>query len=140
MGKELYEKGGMTKERLLEFLEKHIFTKYKNHLIILDNAGSHNNELIKNAILKSGNDYLFCIPYTPKTDAIEEYFNQVKTYLKKNRNVENYQQLENNVNKAIEKVKPANYRNYFEHAYGTKENIIYKRKASTRRRKLKNYK
>jgi hypothetical protein len=36
----------MTKERLLEFLENHIFTKYKNHLIILDNAGSHNNELI----------------------------------------------------------------------------------------------
>ncbi len=22
------------------------------------------------------NDYLFCIPYTPKTDAIEEYFNR----------------------------------------------------------------
>jgi transposase len=58
VGKELYEKGGMTKERLLEFLEKNIFSKYKNHLIILDNAGSHNNELIKNAILKSGNDYL----------------------------------------------------------------------------------
>ena len=38
VGKELYEKGGMTKERLLEFLEKHIFPKYKNHLIILDNA------------------------------------------------------------------------------------------------------
>ena len=48
----------MTKERLLEFLEKHIFPKYKNHLIILDNAGSHNNELIKNAILKSGNDII----------------------------------------------------------------------------------
>jgi len=49
-------------------------------------------------VVESGNDYLFCIPYTPKTDAIEEYFNQIKTYLKKNRNVENYQQLENNVN------------------------------------------
>ena len=91
----MYEKGGMTKERLLEFLEKNIFPKYKNHLIVLDNAVSHNNELIKKAIIKSGNDYLFCIPYTPKTDAIEEYFNQVKTYVKKNRNVENYQQLEN---------------------------------------------
>lgn len=91
----------MTKERLLEFLEKHIFLKYKNHLIILDNAGSHNNELIKNAIIKSGNDYLFCIPYTPKTDAIEEYFKQVKTYMKKNRNVENYQQLKRNCNVSI---------------------------------------
>ena len=67
-------------------------------------------------------------------------FNQVKTYLKKNRNVENYQQLENNVNKAIEKVKPENYRNYFEHAYNLKEVIKLHRKSSTRKRKLKNYK
>jgi len=54
---------------------------------------------------------------------IDEYFNQVKTYLKKNRNVENYQQLENNVNKAIEKVKPENYKNYLEYAYNLKEGI-----------------
>jgi len=140
VGKELYEKGGMTKERLLEFLEKHIFSNYKDHLIILDNAGSHNNELIKNAITKSGNTYLFCIPYTPKTDAIEEYFNQIKTYMKKNRNVENYEQLEKNVENAFERVKPENYRNYFQHAYGTKEHIIYNRKPSTRRKKLKVYK
>ena len=94
VGKELYEKGGMTKERLLEFLEKNVFSKYKDHLIILDNAGSHNNELIKNAITKSGNEYLFAIPYTPKTNnPIEAYFNQIKTYMKKNRNVENYEQL-----------------------------------------------
>jgi len=54
--------------------------------------------------------------------------------------VENYQQLENNVNKAIEKVKPENYKNYFEHAYNLKEGIKLHRKQSTRRRKLKNYK
>jgi transposase len=98
VGKELYEKGGMTKERLLEFLEKHIFPNYKDHLIILDNAGSHNNELIKNAIVKSGNKYLFSVPYTPRSNLpIEAYFNQIKNILKKDRNVENYQQLENNV-------------------------------------------
>ena len=31
----------MTKERFVEFLEANIFNKYKNHLIILDNVGSH---------------------------------------------------------------------------------------------------
>ena len=139
VGKEMYEKGGMTKERLLEFLQKNIFGKYKNNLIILDNAGSHNNELIKNAILQSGNYYLFCVPYTPRTDAIEAYFNQIKTYIKKNRNVENYQQLERNIDKAIEKVKPENYKNYFEYAYNLKEGIEFTRKASTIKRKLKNY-
>ena len=141
VGKELYEKGGMTKERLLEFLEKHIFPNYKDHLIILDNAGSHNNELIKNAITKSGNTYLFAVPYTPRSNLpIEAYFNQIKTYMKKDRNVENYQQLENNVDKAIEKVKKENYKNYFEYAYNLKEGYELKRKLSTRRRKLKIYK
>ena len=140
VGKELYEKGGMTKERLLEFLEKNVFSKYKDHLIILDNAGSRNNELIKNAITKSGNHYLFAVPYTPKTDAIEQYFNQVKTYLKKDRNVENFQELENNVEKAINKVKPENYKNYFEYAYNLKERYELKRKPSTQRRKIKMYK
>jgi hypothetical protein len=33
----------------------------------------------------------------------------VKTYLKKDRNVENFQELEKNVKKAIDKVKPENY-------------------------------
>jgi len=77
-----------------------------------------------------------------KISAVKYYlkFNQVKTYLKKNRNVENYQQLENNVNNAIEKVKPENYKNYFEHAYNLKKGIKLHRKPSTKRRKLKNYK
>jgi len=52
--------------------------------------------------------------YTPKTNnPIEAYFNQIKTYMKKNRNVENYEQLEKNVENTIEKVKPENYKNYF---------------------------
>jgi len=141
VGKELYEKGGMTKERLLEFLEKYVFPNYKDHLIILDNAGSHNNELIKNAITKSGNHYLFAVPYTPRSNLpIEAYFNQIKNTLKKDRNVENYQQLENNVDRAIEKVKPENYKNYFEYAYNLKEGMDLQRKSSTRRRKLKIYK
>jgi len=141
VGKELYEKGGMTKERLLDFLEKYVFSKYKDHLIILDNAGSHNNNLIKNAITKSGNHYLFAVPYTPSSNSpIEIYFNQIKTYLKKNRNVENFQQLEKNVENVIDKVKPENYKNYFEYSYNLKEGYELKKKPSTRRRKLKNYK
>lgn len=48
--------------------------------------------------------------------------------------------LENNVDKAIEKVKKENYKNYFEYAYNLKEGYELKRKLSTRRRKLKIYK
>jgi hypothetical protein len=141
VGKEMYEKNGMTKERLLDFLQKYIFPKYKDHLIILDNAGSHNNELIKNAITKSGNTYLFAVPYMPRSNLpIEAYFNQIKNTLKKDRNVENYQELEKNVDRAIEKVKPENYKNYFDYAYNLKDGMEMKRIPSTRRRKIKIYK
>jgi hypothetical protein len=81
------------------------------------------------------------VPYTPRSNLpIEAYFNQIKNTLKKDRNVENYQQLEKNVDKAIEKVKPENYKNYFEYAYNLKDGMEMKRIPSTRRKKLKIYK
>ena len=133
IGYEFYEKGGTTKERMVEFLEKYIFGKFKNHLIILDNARSHHNDLFKEAIIKSGNQYLFSIPYTPKTNAIEQYFNQLKYYLKKYRNVNNFQQLKENVKLSLDKIKPNNYHNYFNDAYGRKQGLEYSRKPSTRK-------
>jgi len=41
---DLYEKGGINTDRLIEFLEKNITSKLRNKLIILDNASSHRNE------------------------------------------------------------------------------------------------
>jgi transposase len=139
VGKLFYEKGGTTKERMVEFIETQIAPKYKDHLIILDNARSHNNDMVREAILKSGNKYLFTIPYSPVTNAVEMYFNQIKTHIKKNRDVYTFDELKNNIEKAIDKVKPENYKNYFQYAYGIQYDITYKRKSSTRKRKLKNY-
>jgi len=130
-----------TQERMVEFLETQIFPKYKDHLIILDNAKSHNNQMVKDAIIKSGNKYLFSIPYTPMTNSpIENYFNQIKTYIKKKRDVYSFEELAKNVDTSIEKVKPENYKNYFEYAYGTNNKTEYTRKPSTRKHKLKTYK
>ena len=137
----LYEKGGMTKERLVGFLEKFIFGKYKNHLIILDNAGSHKNNYVKNAIINSGNKYLFSIPYTPHTNgAIEAYFNQIKHYLKLNKKILKYNELKLEIKKAIQKVKKHNYKNYFLYAYKKQDLRKYKKSVSTLKRQLKNYK
>ena len=69
--------------------------------------------MVKEAILKSGNQYLFTIPYSPVTNAVEMYFNQIKTHIKKNRDVYTFDGLEKNVDKAIDKVKTENYKNYF---------------------------
>jgi hypothetical protein len=35
----LYEQGGMTTERFIEFLDEFIVDEYRNYLIIIDNAG-----------------------------------------------------------------------------------------------------
>jgi transposase len=140
VGYKLYEKGGMTKERLQEFLNTFITGKYKNNLVILDNAGSHNNELIKNTIINSGNKYLFSVPYTPKTNPIEGFFNQIKYYLKLNRKILKFNELEIEIINAIDKVKSENYINYFNYAYKQKENRLYTRKISTRKKQAKIYK
>ena len=71
---------------------------------------------------------------------IEKYFNQIKTYIKKKRNVNSFEELAKNVDTSIERVKPENYKNYFEYAYGTTKKTEYTRKPSTRKHKLKLYK
>lgn len=139
IGYKLYEKGGMTKERLVEFLEEFVFDKYKNHLIILDNAGSHNNQYVKNAITNSGNKYLFSIPYTPKTNPIEMFFNQIKHYIKLNKKVLRFNELKDEIKNAIKKVKKKNYKNYFLYAY-KKTKLKLPIKESTLKRKPKIYK
>ena len=119
----------------MEFLEANIFNKYKNHLIILDNAGSHNNEYVKQAIINSGNKYLYLIPYNPQLNPIEQYFNQIKHYLKLNKKVLKYDELVVEIKNAIKQVKKDNYKNYFENTYRD-----YVKKDSTLKRKPKNYK
>lgn len=110
----LYEKGGSTKERFVDFLQNYIFQKYKNYLLVLDNARARNNNLVKQEIIDSDNKYLFtvldetrllCYPYTPKTNAIEMWFNQIKHSLKLNKKVLKFNELKLEVKKSIRKVK-----------------------------------
>ena len=130
----------MKKERLVEFLEKYVFRKYKNHLIILDNARSHRNNYVKDAITESENNYLFSVPYTPKTNVVEMFFNQIKHYLKLNKKFLKYEDLKKSVRKAIKKVKKENYKKYFLYAYKKNELRKVKRVVSTLKRKPKIYK
>jgi hypothetical protein len=56
-------------DRLYEFLEKNITKKYKNKLIILDNASSHRNEKIKE-LLNKHNILLYLVHYQHFTNSI----------------------------------------------------------------------
>ena len=139
IGWTIFEKGAMNKERLVECMKECIFRKYKDHLIVMDNAGGHRNNYVWDAITESGNQYLHSVPYTPVTNPIEAFFNQVKHYLKQNKSVLRYNELNKSVENAIAKVKPENYKNYFNYAYD-KEQFKLPSKHSTRRRTLKKYK
>ena len=138
IGWTLYEKGGMTKERLVEFMNTFIFRKYKNYLIILDNAGSHRNNFVKDAITNSGNNYLFSVPYTPKTNPIESMFNQLKHYLKLNKKVLKFNEIKQEIKIAFTKIKKQHYNNYFLYAYD--KNKLKLRKNITRKKIQKIYK
>lgn len=140
VGAKIYEKGGMTKERFVDFIDLFIKDKYKNHLIILDNAGSHQNDIVKNKIIQTDNKYLFSIPYQHYTNAIENFFSQLKHYLKLNKPSSSFTQIKTNINNALKNIKKENYKNYIENSYKKKEKREPSKKYSSRRRKLKKYK
>lgn len=139
VGYTLYEQGGMNTERLISFINEFITGKYRNYLIIMDNAGAHKKQQVKTTIQNSGNDLVYSIVYTPKSNAIENWFSQLKYYLKKD-GVLTFNNLRNSVQNAINKIRPENYLNYFRFAYRKNELRQYQPKLSTLYHYPKNYK
>jgi len=73
VGWDLYEKSGINADRMVDFLEANITNKFKNKLIILDNASSHRNPKVKEVI----NIYRFspkrCNKLSPKKLGFNPY-------------------------------------------------------------------
>ena len=80
------------------------------------------------------------MPYTPRCNVIENWFNQIKHYLKLNKKVLKYDELSIEIKNAIKQVKKENYKNYFENAYNKDAYKDYVKKDSTLKRTPKNYK
>jgi transposase len=133
---DLYEKGGINTDRLIEFLEKNITSKLRNKLIILDNASSHRNERIK-ALVNKHNNVLYAVPYQHFTNSIENYFSMLKSRLQKLDGL-THEKLKENIENVISKIPKEKYINIFKGAYERPEKYVEKNK--TRKRKLKNYK
>jgi transposase len=49
----------------------------------MDNAVIHKSKIVRQTIEESGNHLLYSVPYHPETNAIEEFFSQLKHYIKK---------------------------------------------------------
>ena len=91
---------------MIDFINKFINGKYKNKLIILDNASSHRNQLVKD-VIKKDNDLLYAVPYT---NAIEGYFNVLKSRLQKKKGL-TYDELVNNVKDVLQEIPIHIYKN-----------------------------
>ena len=134
-GWDLYEKSGINSDRMIEFLETHITNKYKNKLIILDNASSHRNPKVKEVINKN-NHILYAVPYQHFTNSIENYFSMLKSRLQKLDGLA-YEKLKENINNTISNISKEKYRNIIQGAYERPEKYLSK-KNNTRKIK-KNY-
>jgi transposase len=135
LGWELYEKSGINTDRLYDFLETHITNKYKNKLIILDNASSHRSDKIKELVNKN-NKILYSVPYQHFTNSIENYFSMLKSRLQKLDGL-THEKLKENITNVIRGIPREKYENIFKGAYN--RDAVYV-KIKTRKRKLKNYK
>lgn len=137
IGCKLYEKGGMDSERFVEFLDS-ILKNKKDKLVVFDNGGMHKTKDVRNKIIKSSNDYLYIVTYHSHLNAIEEYFNQLKHYVKLDKPL-TFDKMKTSIRNAHKHIKKNNYRNYFLHAYDIKK-LLKVRKESNRKRKIKKYK
>jgi len=133
-GWDLYEKSGINTDRLIEFLEKFITGKYKNKLIILDNASSHRNQRIKDLVNKH-NNMLYAVPYQHFTNSIENYFSMLKSRLQKLDGLTHIK-LKENITKVISEIPKEKYKNIFKGAYERPEKYVAKNKT---RKVKKNY-
>jgi transposase len=91
--------------------------KYKNHLIIIDNAVIHKSKVIRKTIENSDNDLLYSVPYYPGTNLIEEFFSQLKHYIKKE-SPNTYDDIYKVINRTINsKITEEHLTNYLKHSY-----------------------
>ena len=135
----LYDNGSVNGNRFNEFL-KDLCSNIKNKLIILDNGKIHKTEETKNIIKNSGNYLLYTCPYHPRLNCIEQWFNQVKHYMKIYKS-NDFTELNANLKKSINNINKDNYKNYFIYAYNKDSYKTLKRKKlSTKHRTLKIYK
>jgi DDE superfamily endonuclease len=102
IGWNLYDKGG-------------IVAKHKDKLIILDNASSHRNEVIKK-IVNENNKLLYSVPYQHFTNAIEGFFNVLKTGLHRKEGLK-YEDLKHNIATVVSNIEEVKFRNIFKGAY-----------------------
>jgi putative transposase len=83
----------------------------------MDNAVIHKSKIIRETIENSKNELLYSVPYHPETNSIEEYFSQLKHYIKKE-SPNTYEDIYNTIKEILEtKITKVHLTNYLKHSY-----------------------
>ena len=83
----------------------------------MDNAVIHKSKLIKDKIENDSNKLLYSVAYHPETNSIEEFFSQLKHYIKKE-SPNTYDDIYKVINRIINtKITEEHLRNYLKHSY-----------------------
>jgi len=119
IGWKLYpeRKGGVKTDDILAFYDEYIKDKYTNHLVIMDNAVIHKSKIIRETIENSKNNLLYSVPYHPETNSIEEFFSQLKHYIKKE-SPNTYEEIDKVIKDILaNKITKEHLINYLKHSY-----------------------
>jgi len=114
---------------MINFINPFINGKYKNKLIILDNASSHRNQLVKD-VIKKDNNLLYPVPYQHYTNEVEGYFNVLKSRLQKKKEL-SYYELVKNIKDVLDEISIHLYKNLIKGAYDRSEKYV--KRSSTRK-------
>jgi transposase len=119
VGWKLYKdiKGGLKTQNILDFYDEFIKDNYKNYLIIMDNAVIHKSKMIREKIEDNHNYLLYSVPYHPETNSIEEFFSQLKHYIKKE-SPNTYEDIDKVIKDILKnKIQKEHLTNYLKHSY-----------------------
>ena len=101
----LYDQGAVNAERFEEFIEA-IASKYRNKLFVLDNAQIHKRPRVKEILKDTGNSVVYTLPYSPRLNPIEQFFNQLKHYMKLEKAM-TLPKLKESVKNSLEHINPS---------------------------------
>jgi transposase len=132
-GWKIYDKGGMTSERMVSFLENVLKDK-DGYMVVMDNAATHGTQDVRKIIKDTGNNLQHSVPYSPQLNPIEEFFNQFKHYIRRKK-PQHLEELKAAIHYSLDEIKKRGCcGNYFVHAYKEKSNR--KRKPRLRPKKI----
>jgi len=83
----------------------------------MDNARFHKSQSVTENIKKSNNTIIFSLAYNPSLNPIENFFSQLKNYVR-SKSPDSYEDLKNQIHKIIiKKIKKHHINNYFNYLF-----------------------